>query len=105
MSDARARNIFLRLLFPPPPAEIVNRVIFGNGWAEHFQASTRFQADPGRLAQTIAVGQLRGDTPQEIARDLMPAVDNVRSTTKRLARTETMRVAHEVQHDAHERGL
>lgn len=91
----------LDILFPPPPEADVLRIVYGNQWQERLAASTRL-AQPATLASIIANGMIQGKSQQEIARDILPAVNNVRVSARRIARTEALRVAGQMQMQAHE---
>lgn len=79
----------------------VLRIVYGNQWQERLAASTRL-AQPATLASIIANGMIQGKSQQEIARDILPAVNNVRVSARRIARTEALRVAGQMQMQAHE---
>lgn len=90
----------LDILFPPPSQAIIHRVIYGDGWVDHFRASTSL-GNPVALANIIAGGFAAGKMPREIEKDLLPHVEGVRVTARRIARTEGMRVAGEAQMNAY----
>jgi SPP1 gp7 family putative phage head morphogenesis protein len=83
----------------------VDRILFapsgGRTWQDRVASLTRL-AQPEQLASILASGMAAGKAQREIANDLLPAVNNVRSSARRIARTEGLRVAHAVQMDAHE---
>lgn len=89
------------LLFPPPPAEFVNRVVYASGWQDRLLAGTRL-GSPETLAQIIATGAMMGQSLDEITRLILPAVENIHTSARRIARTEGLRVAASVQMQAHE---
>jgi SPP1 gp7 family putative phage head morphogenesis protein len=89
------------LLFPPPSEAQVAAVVFGSDWQDRLSAATRL-ASPEALADVLAAGLAAGKTQQEIARDLLPLVDGVRSAARRVARTEALRVAGDAQMRCHE---
>lgn len=89
------------LLIQAPSARFILDAVFGSGWRERFAALSSL-ASPDAMAQTVSNGLLFGRLPAEIARDLLPMVEQVRSSAKRVARTETLRVAHAAQMQAHE---
>ena len=99
-------ELFKRLLFPPPSMADLTRIVFGafHGvrWDQRLAGVSRL-ASPEQMAGVIMAGYSQGKNQREIAKDLMPIVDNVRSAAKRIARTEGMRIAGEIQMDAHER--
>ncbi len=95
------KQAFMDMLFPPPPKATVDEIVYAkvNGltWLQRLEHATRTSATPQRLAETVAQGVAAGDTQQQIARRLLPVVDGVRSTARRIARTEGLRVAQEIQ--------
>lgn len=92
----------LELVFPPPDiARLIRLVNSGpDPWHLQLERSTRL-ASPDLLASILAYGITQGKSQTEIMRDLLPAVNGVRVTARRLARTEGIRVAHAAQMDAH----
>lgn len=95
-----------RLLFnPPTQAEvdaILRRPVAGRDWEQDLSAASNIAGfDPNQMANTIAVGFSLGKKPAEIARDLLPVVDNVRSSARRIARTYGVQVARHGQMQAH----
>lgn len=88
------------LLFPAPSEERVSQVVFGSGWQQRLRSGTGL-GDPGNMAARITTGLVLGKTHQEIARDLLPEVQRVQATARRIARTESLRVATAIQMDAH----
>lgn len=95
------RGDLLSLLFPAPTAERIDAIVYASGWPERIRSGTGL-ADPAHLAQRIATGLLLGHSQQQIARDILPAVQGVQSSARRIARTESLRVASAVQLDCHE---
>lgn len=90
----------LALLFPAPTREYAERIVHAGDWEDRIRAGGGL-ADPSAVAHRVAVGLAMGRTPAQITRDILPAVSMVASSARRLARTETMRVAAQVQMDAH----
>lgn len=99
--DSDDTDTLARLLFPPPRAEQVDAIVYATGWVKRLAAATRL-AEPERLAPIISAGMAAGKTRQQLVRDLLPIVDGVRSTARRIARTEGMRVAGAMQMATHE---
>lgn len=104
LTDAQQRALFEQFLFPPlTPLQILslmNHPEQGLPWYQQLANSTRL-ATPAQLASTMLNGISAGLTQQQIARELMPVVNNVRVSARRIARTEGLRVAHAVQMQAH----
>lgn len=100
------RELFRQLLFPPPALEIVNRIVFGTStagqtWQARIQGLSRL-APAEVLANIVAGGMSQGLSQREIAKQLLPQVDNVRASARRVARTEGLRVMHAMQQQAHD---
>ncbi len=91
---------FLDMLFAAPSEEDIAELM-GTDWLTVLGRSTRLAA-PERLAAIIGAGYAAGQTQQEIARVLLPAVDGVRVSARRVARTEGLRIAHATNMAAHE---
>ena len=89
------------MLFPPPDAATIDRVVYSHGWWDRLAAGTRL-ASPDVLASILASGIAQGHSQQEIARTLLPAVDGVRASARRVARTECLRVAGDTQLKMHD---
>lgn len=91
---------FLDLVFPPPSPEQVHEIVYGSysgqTWVQRLDGSTRY-ASPQQLASVVAVGAVIGKTAKQIEKDLMSIVNNARNSARRIARTEALRVSHEVQ--------
>ena len=96
VSEEDAYQRFLDLILPAPPQHVISSIVFGTDWMERIESLSRLAA-PDMLASVVSYGLAQGKTQQEIARDLLPIVGNVRSSARRIARTEGVRVGHEVQ--------
>lgn len=100
LSDEKKRKIFADLLFPPLSLDRVAEIVRGRSgsldWVSRLSAATRLAA-PEQLAGIITRSYSQGKTQQQIAKDLLPAVQNVQTTARRIARTEGMRIAHDTQ--------
>lgn len=83
-------------LFPPPDPAEVRDIVYSGDWQERL-ASITAKAAPEVLAQAVITGAAAGENVQQLAARVLPEVDGVRSSARRLARTEGMRVAHESQ--------
>lgn len=124
MSIESQKDLFSRLLFPPPSPAKVAQIVFNPPvtrqiphvhvrreeeppipvavpWPERIAALSRL-APPEQLASIVATGYAMGKSQREIAKDLLPAVNGVRSSARRIARTEGLRVASAIQMEAHE---
>jgi hypothetical protein len=88
-------------LFPGPTPDEVKEIVYaavnGISWRDRLATATKTSATPERIASILADGWNRGRTVPEIAKALRPIVDGVKSTAKRIARTEGMRIALQTQ--------
>ncbi len=100
LDEGAARSLLADLLFPPPGDALIDRVVYGSGWQERLHACTRL-APPEQLAQVVAGGLAAGKPHRQIAQELLPLVNNVRVSARRVARTEALRVAGASQMVAH----
>lgn len=92
-------ELLKRWLFPPPDGPTLHGIIFGTGWADRIASITAL-AKPQALAQQLQIGYQQGENIQQLAKRLLPELDGVRSSARRLARTEAIRIAHTVQERA-----
>lgn len=89
------------ILFPAPSLSDVTRLVFAGDWQQRLISGSRL-GHPSVLAGILAGGLAAGKSQQEIARDLLPAMQGVRASARRIARTESLRVAAGMQLAAHE---
>lgn len=98
LSDSEQRDLFSKLLFPPLDegqiAGIVFRPVHGLTWLDRLGNATRF-ATAEQIAPVLIQSYSLGRTQRQIAQDLLPLVDGVMSTARRIARTEGIRIANE----------
>jgi len=74
--------------------QVVQQTTNGMGWKARI-ASISGLAPPGQLSALVVQGISQGQNVEQMARLMMPSVQNVRASARRIARTEGMRVAHE----------
>lgn len=96
--DARRQPVS-DLIIPTPDAQDIMQIILGGDWQARIAAQTRL-APPDLLAALIANGFASGQAPAEIARTVRPHLQGVQTSARRVARTESVRVSHEIQMDA-----
>jgi len=98
------KAVYLDYLFPPPSPAVVDEIVYapvnGATWEQRLEGATRTSATPAQLASVVAQGVAQGKSQREIAKDLLPVVDGVRSSARRIARTESLRVAGAIQERA-----
>ena len=97
------RNIGGRIdpIFRPLDRGDITRIVYAGGWRKRLSAQTGL-ANPAAIASIITNGFARGLTPRQIAAELRPSVQGVQVSARRIARTESVRVAHEIQLDTYE---
>jgi hypothetical protein len=88
-------------IFKPLDLGNLTKIIYSTDWRQRLAAQTKL-ANPAAIASIITQGFALGKTPARIAREIRPAVQGVQSTARRIARTEGLRIAHEVQLDTYE---
>lgn len=80
---------------------IVHRSTAGVGWEARLAQQTTL-APPGQLASLITTWRATGTTPKIMEEAMMPLVNGVRSTARRVARTEGQRVASQTRLESYE---
>jgi len=101
LQEAISASEFSAKIIPAPSEFTVNGIIFQSDWRARIDALTHL-ASPDLLSGIISAGFAEGKTIAEIAKDVRPAVQGVQSSARRVARTEGVRVAHEVQMEAYD---
>ena len=84
-------------LFDPLSDKATSQIVFApsatTSWQARIAAQTKL-APPDQVAALVIQGMAAGQTVQQLAKSMEPAVQGVRSSAQRVARTEGMRVAH-----------
>lgn len=92
-------------LFPALPADRVTQIVTqptnGMTWNARI-ARISGLAPPEQLAALVVQGMSQGQTVDRMARMIAPSVNNMRTSARRIARTEGMRVAHEARMSAYD---
>lgn len=92
-------------LFPALPADRVTQIVMqptnGMTWNARI-ARISGLAPPEQLAALVVQGMSQGQTVDRMARMILPSVQRVRTSARRIARTEGMRVAHEARMTAYD---
>ena len=92
-------------LFPALSAERVTNIVMqptnGMTWNARI-ARISGLAPPEQLAALVVQGMSQGQTVDRMARMMLPSVQGVRTSARRIARTEGMRVAHEARMTAYD---
>lgn len=99
LSDEEARKLFEQLLFPPLPQNKIQRFLFEPGWVERMETLSKLAA-PDVLSNIVMNGIAQGQTQAEIAQALLPSLNGVRASARRVARTAALDVAHQSQMEA-----
>ena len=92
-------------IFDPMAPEKVDTIVKGKtkglSWQGRLAQQTSL-APPEHLASIVTTGFVSGDTPATLANKILPFVQGIQSTAKRVARNESMRIAHESRMEAYE---
>jgi SPP1 gp7 family putative phage head morphogenesis protein len=93
-----------RMLFPPMEPTTAERIVrapsAGTSWQARMTQLTRLAA-PVDVANLVAGWAASGQPPATLERALRPVVQGVRSTSRRVARTEGQRVANAARMEAY----
>lgn len=105
MSDDEWAVYLARNVFPPPDRdavlEIIHRPNAGVDYRERITGLSKL-VDPDRTAGAIAQGLSDGENIQQLTTRMLDQVTGrVKSSAKRIARTEGLRVANEMQRDSY----
>lgn len=103
LSPERQRQIFRDLLFPPPDLATVRDIVFSRFDGATFEdrlARAASLGDAEKIASGVAFAFAGGKNIRQIAKDILPMVDGVRSAARRIARTDSMRVINRSNFDA-----
>jgi len=96
-----SRNVFA----PPPPSkvrEILERPTLGVTYQKRIENLSRL-VDPEKVAGELVDGFAAGKNVDQLTKQILPQVTgNVRSSARRIARTESLRVANEMQRESYE---
>lgn len=99
------RDMLRDLLFPPPTADHIARIlrvpIAGSSWEQDLSQATSL-ANPHKIASVLAGAFAAGMNPREAAKTLLPHVQGVQTTARRVARTYGVMVANRASMDSHE---
>ncbi len=91
----------LAMVIPGPTQDEIAKAIYGGNWVARLATVTKLAA-PEAIASVVATGVVAGKTPAEIARAIQPVVQNVKTSARRIARTEGLRIAHTIQQNAYD---
>ena len=95
------QNALFDKLDPEKVRTIIRGTTNGMSWEGRLAQQTR-RASPDQLASLVTTGFSAGATPAELSRQIRPFVQGISSTARRVARNESMRIAHETRMQAYE---
>lgn len=105
ISDAEWADYLKKTIFePPPPArveQIILRPVNGFSWPQRVESLSRLVQDPAAVLNNLRDGYAAGETLDQLTRRMMPLADNWASSARRIARTEGMRIANEIQRETY----
>lgn len=99
VSDEAKRDLLRELVFPPPTNQRAHALVYAGDWIARLTNETKLAA-PQEVADVLFRAQIGAKSIRDLAKDLEPVVNGVRSTARRIARDETLRVAHTAQWQA-----
>lgn len=107
LSDEEWRKVVKQVVIPPPTREEVTAIVTGtpiNGltWEQRFAALSKKITDPQALAGQLITAYSQGESLQELTKRVEPLVQGIKSSARRIARTEGLRVAQTIQRQSYE---
>ena len=106
LSDSDWEGLLKQLVFQPPSADKVREILeradpnTGVNWQQRLTALSKLISNPEGVASEIVTGYAQGQSTDDIQRRIQPMVDGVRSSARRIARTEGLRVAESIQRES-----
>ena len=97
LTDTEKDEVLEKILFPAPSAKEVSQIIARTGWEERFGALSKKITDNRALFSELVTGYSDGENLQQLSKRVEGLVDGIKSSAKRIARTEGMRVAERIQ--------
>lgn len=93
--------------YRPPNKGTVDRILKrppasakdGLNWQERLHRLSRHSKDKDNIAATLADSLSRGVNPRVAAKKILPSVNRYKAGSERIARTEMLRVSHEMQRE------
>jgi len=95
--DTDKDEVLKRILFPAPSAREVAEIISRTGWEDRFANLSRLITDKRALFVQLVSGYAEAENLQQLKKRVLPLVDGIQASAKRIARTEGMRVAEQMQ--------
>ena len=105
LSAEEKAQLIEKLVFPPPSVQKVARIIgkadaqTNISWHDRFEKLSRKITNKNQLFKLLAQQFADGKSLDEIRREIQPVVSDIKSSAKRIARTEGMRVAERIQRE------
>jgi SPP1 gp7 family putative phage head morphogenesis protein len=103
LNDSEWADYLRRFLFVPPTIERIQQIVLapvnGINWAARISNLSRLIASPGQVTRELIQGYANGEGLRELTKRIEPIVSDVKSSAKRIARTEGLRIANQVQRD------
>lgn len=101
VSKKQAQDQLIKsILFPPLLPATVNSIVYGNGWFNRLTSLTKLASPQAVAAAVTSVTQAGGGVNQ-LRQTLTPILGGVKSSAKRVARTEYLRVTQHAQNEAY----
>lgn len=95
--DTDKEEVMKRILFPPPSQREVAEMVGRTGWADRFANLSKLITDKRALFGQLVTGYSDGENLKQLTKRVLPLVDDISASAKRIARTEGMRIAEQMQ--------
>lgn len=104
LNDEQWQGVLQTLIFPSPSPERSRELIEakdenGFGFEERLELLTKKADDADRVADEIITGFSEGENLAELRRRVQPLVGGIKSSAKRVVRTEGLRIAERMQRE------
>ena len=105
LSKAQWSEVVKGVVFKPPTEARTTELInapdeLGKTWRERLAVLSKKVTDVDRVAAEMAAGFADGETPSQLRKRVKPLVSNITSSTKRIVRTEGLRIAERIQRES-----
>lgn len=97
LSDAQKDEVLQAVLFPPPSKKQINDALTTTDWEDRFASLSRLISDGRAVLNQMIRGYADGENLQQLTKRIEPLVGGIKASARRIARTEGMRVAENMQ--------
>lgn len=97
LTEEEKRELVEKLIFPPPSFREVAAIVTRGDWQERFDTLSGKITDRRAMLDQLVTGFSDGGNVTQLRKNIQPLVSGIRSSAQRIARTEGLRIAEQVQ--------